>query len=153
MKKETRVLIKEIYELSVKLYYDVADDRMLKCGHPGVMGPPSSDENFSIEWGELVSTIETLKQVGDKIITPKTIAVISFDVEDFKRYMKDNFIGGYTTRTSKKMKSGFDTYYGISNLCDMHSISFDEIIETNYAKENKNYEQIKQMTGFNLKKH
>ena len=149
MKKETKDLIKEIYELSVKLYYDVADDRMLKCGHPGVMGPSGNDENFSIEWGELVGAIETLKQVGSKIITPKTIAVISFDVEDFKRYL----IYMRKTENPKKMKCGFDTFYCISNLCDMHSISFDEIIETVYAKENKNYEQIKQMTGFNLKQY
>jgi len=39
MENKTKELIEEIYSLSVKLYYEVADDRMLKRGHPGVMGP------------------------------------------------------------------------------------------------------------------
>lgn len=153
MNEKVKDLIKKIYDLSVNLYYEVADDRMLRCGHPGVMGPPGNDENFRIEWGELAGAIKTLEQVGDKIINPKTIAIISFDVEDFKRYMITQFINIRKTEKPKKIKCGFDTYYCISDICDMHSISFNEIIETDYAKENKNYEQIKQMTGFNLKQH
>ena len=140
MKKETKDLIEKIYDLSVKLYYDVADDRMLRRGHLGVMGASSNDESFNNEWGKLVGAIKTLEQVGDKIITPKTIAIISFDVEDFRRYVMDNITGTHKTEKPKKIKCGFDTYYCISDICDMHSISFNEIIETDYAKENKNWD-------------
>jgi hypothetical protein len=58
--------IEEIYKLSVELWFKVADNRMLACGHPGVSGN-NSDEKFCPGYGMLIGTIEVLKQVAEKI--------------------------------------------------------------------------------------
>jgi hypothetical protein len=60
--------IEEIYDLSVKLYYEVADDHMKASGHPGVMGTEGDAfDIFAPEYGKLMGAIETLKQVAEKI--------------------------------------------------------------------------------------
>jgi hypothetical protein len=61
--------IEEIYRLSVDLYYEVADDNMLKRGHPGVMGQSSTDESFNKKYCVLMGAIKTLEDVSNKIKT------------------------------------------------------------------------------------
>jgi len=58
--------IQKVYNLSVELYYEVADDTMYRRAHPGVMGP-ASDEKFNPDYGTLMGAIETLRQVAEKI--------------------------------------------------------------------------------------
>jgi hypothetical protein len=59
--------IEEMYDTSVKLYYDVADNNMHRRGHPGIMGKASNEENYNSDYYVLMGAIETLKQVAEKI--------------------------------------------------------------------------------------
>lgn len=58
--------IKKIYELSVSLYHEVADNNMLRCGHPGVACVDNQN------YGTLLGSIETLKQISEKIRNHRT---------------------------------------------------------------------------------
>ena len=59
--------IQKVYNLSVELYYEIADDTMYRRAHPGVMGRASNDEKFNPDYGVLMGAIETLRQVAEKI--------------------------------------------------------------------------------------
>ncbi len=63
--------IELIYKLAVDLWFEVADNNMLKRGHSGVMGNPS-DEVFNEEYCVLMGAIQTLKDISHKI-KPKKI--------------------------------------------------------------------------------
>ena len=58
---------KEIYDLSVKYWYEVADNRMKGCGHPGVSGPSSNDKNWNPTVGMLDGAIITLTEIRNKL--------------------------------------------------------------------------------------
>lgn len=61
--------IKEIYSLSVSLYYEVADDNMKHRGHPGIMGPSSAeqwDENIGMINGIIQTLIEILNKINSQ---------------------------------------------------------------------------------------
>lgn len=58
--------IDRIYQLSVDLYYEVADDNMKRNGHPGVMGP-TSNQPWDPKIGVLEGTIRTLKEILHKL--------------------------------------------------------------------------------------
>jgi len=58
--------IKEIYSLSVSIYYEIADDNMLASGHPGELGP-AHNEVLTEEYSNLMGAIETLKQIANKM--------------------------------------------------------------------------------------
>lgn len=64
--------IREIYDMSVNLYYQVADDNMRRRGHPGVMGPagviePDTNKPWDVNIGMIEGAIETLKQIANKL--------------------------------------------------------------------------------------
>lgn len=59
--------IQKVYDLSVKLYYEIADDTMCRRAHPGVMGRASNEENYNSDYYTLMGAIETLRQVAEKI--------------------------------------------------------------------------------------
>ena len=59
--------IKEIYDLSVKLYYQYGDDNMKARGHPGIMGWNSDENPINIDYYALLGSIETLKQIAEKL--------------------------------------------------------------------------------------
>lgn len=73
----------------------------------------------------------------------KTIAVLSLDIEDFQDWKNKNNLEEQGLDTQRKFKSGNNTYICISTVGDSCSYGFDEIIETDYAKENSDYEEIK----------
>ena len=79
------------------------------------------------------------------------IAVISLDTNDFKHWKSKNNLKEDDIMTSRKFKIGNVTYYRILKVCDLCSLTIDEIIETERAKENKEYERIKLTSNFNLK--
>ena len=58
--------IKNIYKNSLDLWYQIADDQMLGCGHPGHMGP-AHDEILSEEYSILRGAIETLNDIANKL--------------------------------------------------------------------------------------
>jgi hypothetical protein len=41
--------LEKLYSLSVKLWFSVADDHMLRCGHPGMPGKIGQPENNTPE--------------------------------------------------------------------------------------------------------
>ena len=58
--------IEQIYQLSLDLYYEIADDNMKRRGHPGPMGPtPNQPWDWKI--GVLEGAIQTLKEVSAKL--------------------------------------------------------------------------------------
>ena len=56
-----------LYHLIVELWYDVADDHMKKCGHPGVAGVDGDVAEFSASKGKIDGMIESLKQIRNMI--------------------------------------------------------------------------------------
>ena len=61
------IKIQQIYDLSVKLYYEVADNHMLASGHPGVMGWSSNEKPHNMNYYAILGSIETLKQIAEKL--------------------------------------------------------------------------------------
>ena len=56
----------ELYESMLDLWFSVADDRMRRCGHPGMMGC-ASNEIPNIEANIIESIIAGLKDIKKKI--------------------------------------------------------------------------------------
>ena len=54
------LLIKDIYDKSVILYYLLADNAMRSCGHLGILGPDGGTD-FSSTKATLESAIQTIK--------------------------------------------------------------------------------------------
>ena len=74
----------------------------------------------------------------------RNIAVISNNMQDFKQWRIDNNL--YVNNLSLKMfELNNCMYYRISSLNDLHSMSFDEVVETIDATKNKEYEEIKSL--------
>jgi len=88
-------------------------------------------------------------QEYEKEIKNHSIGVISLDAEDFMLWKEDIKLFGDGLETRKRFKIGNITYFCISNLNDLCSVRFDEVIETNYAKENEIYEDIKTYININ----
>lgn len=78
------------------------------------------------------------------------IAVISLNVHDFKLWKSFNNLKEDKIGTEKKFRIKNTRYHCISKVKDLCSLGIDEIIETNYAKENKEYEEIKLVARNNL---
>ena len=76
-------------------------------------------------------------------VRQRSIAVISLDAQDFQLWKNDNNLKHDGLDTQRRFKVGNTTYYCVSKVCDLCSLALDEITETKYAKENKEYEQIK----------
>ena len=83
-------------------------------------------------------------------VRQRSIAVISFDSQDFQLWKSDNNLKHDGLGTRRRFKIGNTTYYCISKVCDLCSLSLDDITETEYAKENKEYEEIKLVVRGNL---
>jgi len=90
------------------------------------------------------------KQLNISDVRQRSIAVISLDTNDFKLWKTDNNLKHDGLDTQRRFKVGNATYYCISKVCDLCSLAIDEIIETKYAKENKEYEQIKLVARGNV---
>lgn len=69
------------------------------------------------------------------------MGVISLNFDDFNIWRREHQLIDVEL-TRKNFTKNSITYFCISNMLDLHSITFDEIIETRYAKENSNYEKI-----------
>lgn len=83
------------------------------------------------------------KHLNISDVRQRSIAVISLDTQDFKRWKIESNLKHDGLDRQRKFKIGNITYHCISKVCDLCSLTIDEIIETEYAKENKKYEQIK----------
>ena len=90
------------------------------------------------------------KHLNISDVRQRSIAVISLDTHDFKLWKNENNIKHDGIDIQRRFKVGNTTYYCISKVCDLCSLNLDEIIETEYAKENKEYEQIKLVAHGNL---
>ena len=71
------------------------------------------------------------------------IAVISFDTQDFQDWKLANDLKGDGTEHKRQFSMKNNTYYCITNVCDLRSLSIDEVIETDRANENEQYDKIK----------
>jgi hypothetical protein len=91
-----------------------------------------------------------IKYLNISDIRQRSIAVISLDAHDFKLWKNKNNLKHDELDTQKKFKVGNTTYYCISKVYDLCSLALDEITETEYAKENKEYGQIKLVARGNL---
>lgn len=83
-------------------------------------------------------------------VRQRSIAVISFDTQDFQLWKNENNLKHDGLDTQRKFKVSNTTYHCISKARDLCSLALDEITETEYAKENKEYEQIKLEARGNL---
>lgn len=83
------------------------------------------------------------KHLNISDVRQRSIAVISLDAHDFNLWKNENNLNPDGLDTLKRFNIDNTTYYCISKVCDLCSLNLDEIIETEYSKENKEYEQIK----------
>lgn len=83
-------------------------------------------------------------------VRQRSIAVISLDAQDFQLWKNENILKHDGLDTRRRFKIDNTTYYCISKVCDLCSLGLDEITETEYAKENKEYEQIKLVARGNI---
>lgn len=101
----------------------------------------------------LETTYQTAKTIV-KICSPddvqRSIAVISLDTQDFKLWSFEYELIYEGFEQQRKIKVGNTTYYCISKVCDLCSLSINEILETKHAKENKEYDEIKSVITGNL---
>jgi len=91
------------------------------------------------------------KEILNKNI--ENIGIICLNSSDFKNFIinKINLINeNIDLIDNKKAILNNKRYIKISNVCDICSFSFDEIIETDNAKENENYNKIIEVSKFNL---
>jgi hypothetical protein len=78
------------------------------------------------------------------------IAVISLDVEDFISWKDSSGFKPVEVNNKKKFKIGDVTYYCISGLCDLCSLTINEVIETENANGNEHYDEIKSSIVANI---
>jgi len=72
----------------------------------------------------------------------KTIAVITANIEDFKNWKKENNIHGNIIDDFNKVITDETIYHRISTLCDMCSLTVDEVIATEKAKHCEIFETL-----------
>ena len=80
-----------------------------------------------------------------------SIAVISLNVQYFQRWKNDTNLNSDLINTRRKFKVNNTTYHCITKVSDLHSLNLDEIIQTKFAIENKDYENLKLLAQANLK--
>lgn len=103
---------------------------------------------------ELLPEIEKLvknKNLNLLNIDKRTVVVISFSLEDFKLWKNNSKLKPDGLDRQRRFVVGNTTYYCVFRVNDLCSITVDEIIETERAKENKEYEQIKLIARGNMK--
>jgi len=106
-------------------------------------------EKDYLEAKKIVQEYET-KHLNISGVRQCSIAVISLDTYDFQLWKNENNLKHDGLDTQRKFKVGYITYHCITKVCDLCSLALDEITETEYAKENKEYEQIKLVARGNL---
>lgn len=106
-------------------------------------------ENEYLKAKQIVQEYES-KHLNISGVRQRSIAVISLDTQDFKLWKLEHKLKHDGLDTQRRFKIGNITYYCISKVCDLCSLAIDEIIETEYAKENKEYEHIKLVAKDNL---
>ena len=84
-----------------------------------------------------------------RFLPKHNIAVISLDRLDFRIWCHNRF-KHCKTKEGNSLENGRDTYICISRVTDLCSLDLDEVIETDRAKENKEYQQIKTFSKYNL---
>jgi hypothetical protein len=83
-------------------------------------------------------------------VTKRNIGVICSNQSDFLNWKKNNDFTVMNLDTKNKFETEFNRYYSIVMVDNLRGCAFDEIIETDYAKENKNYAEIKNMLAICL---
>lgn len=82
---------------------------------------------------------------------PKTIGVISRDILDFQNWSRIKKHKIFVRKSNRIYVVGTTTYVGLTTLNHCHGYSFDKIIATDLAKNNKHYHQIIKYSKINLK--
>lgn len=92
-----------------------------------------------------------------KIESIKRIGVVAYDIKDFHKFI-ENIIQNSNKKPLKHYFEGrvgvvFDDviYYRITMAIHLRGYSFDEIIKTEFAKNNKEYSNIMEFAHLNLK--
>jgi len=78
------------------------------------------------------------------------IAVISLDTKDFLNWKENNNLRGGGLQYRKKFKIGNNVYNCITKANDLCSLTVNDVIETEHAKENEEYDEIKMVIKGNL---
>jgi hypothetical protein len=94
-----------------------------------------------------------------KTIKPKIVAVICFDLDDFREWKKlsghsnaFHEITFYMTGTYRKYQFDNTIYYYIHRVIDLCSLAIDEIVSTIHAHKNPEYKEIMNAAQANLNK-
>lgn len=84
-------------------------------------------------------------------ITYRSVAVISLNRDDFQLWKLNNKLQEDGLGTRRKFQIGNVRYYCISKVYELCSFTLDEITETDHAKENEEYEQIRSAIKIHLR--
>jgi hypothetical protein len=101
------------------------------------------DDFIEVSVNSIIPPIEVREAHKSIDNTQRSIAVISLDSHDFQLWKTENNLKHDGLSMKRKFKIGNVTYYCISCVEDLCSLSLDSVTETQYANENKEYEHIK----------
>lgn len=97
------------------------------------------------------AAIEKLrKNLNPSDTKQRSIAVLSSNTNDFQAWKRDNNIKPTGVDKMRRFTVGNTTYHCISNVSDLCAINLDDIIETEHAKDNEEYEQMISVAQDNL---
>ena len=100
-----------------------------------------SNQQHMSSWHDKQDLLDAIRKLkGDN--KQRSIAVISLDTQDFLNWKSENNLVGDGLEHPRRFKIGNTTYYCISKVINLCSLRVDGVIETKYAKENKEYEKI-----------
>ena len=91
-----------------------------------------------------------LLQNEELALKPKLVAVICFDLDDFREWKHLKGHANYRRGTHKSYLIDNTMYYGIYHVIDLCSLAVDEIVTTSYAHKNPEYEEIMRIAEANL---
>lgn len=120
----------------------IKDNRLLGEGYPSLVDIMAEDWEIIYPIGK---SIVDYHKFFNPIIngTKLYIGVISKNSEDFLNWKRENNLTGKHRTPKLFYTKDNKTYVCFATICDTKSWSIDELLETNLAKSNKDYEQIK----------
>lgn len=125
-----------------------------RCEIKEVGGTTKSFENGTeIDYDIILSNFEMidLNKTDDSSLINKSIAVICLDYHDFQLWKVENGMVG-KGKINSVVNYG-TKFLAISKPEDLIGHSFDDVIETNYSKNNKKYNEINDLLKVSLKQN
>jgi hypothetical protein len=101
---------------------------------------------------DLIKEMRENPHLNMPLVHQRFVAVLSLNAHDFLLWKYDSNFKDVRLETQKRFIVDNTTYFCASDVYGLRAFALDEIIETEHAKENKEYEQMKLAAQSNLNK-